>query len=243
MLSYNNQGRVKKRIITTSVVQSKLTHTLEFLLCCLNFLPNMRVRVGVNCSFIKYTRPIFIIRSFLVLFVLTAVLLSGCDPQYNQIIGPLRLPMAIPPSHVLKIDWSKSSNFPNAVGPLKLHRPTGEPAAKVVLFVTLELPDAELFEILHPVPLDSFRAAGWKVSSNGEVEGLGYFVGFAKWAQEDTNTECHIPYFPTYEDEWLLYAVANPLPPWIELTISFSTIGGPEPDLPSVNVIQVPLMK
>jgi hypothetical protein len=156
-----------------------------------------------------------------------------CDKSYNPAAGPLHLPMAMPPTHVLKIGGIQSV-FP-ILWQLDLSRPANEPAAAIVFFVTQEMPSAEQLLRLRPMPLDSLRAAGFKISPIGEVDGYGRFAGYAQWAEGQTEAECTVPDIPVFAEGWLLYPVANPLPAWVEVTLHFNRINVPDP--PEVTVL------
>ena len=170
-----------------------------------------------------------------VLVTLLPLLALVCDKSYNPIVGPLRLPLAIPPSHVLKIGGVQSV-FP-ILGQLDLSRPANEPAAAIIFFVTQEIPKAEQLRKLRPMPLDSLRMASFTVSPIGEVEGYGRFAGYAKWAEGQTGATCTVPDIPVFIEGWLLYAVATPMPSWVEMTLHFSRINISEP--PAVTVLPV----
>lgn len=182
------------------------------------------------------TKRIRIPASVKILLVVALLPLLGlsCDKDYHPIVGPLRLPLAMPPTHVLKIAGVESV-FP-ILQQLDLSRPADEPAA-IIFFVTQEMPSAEQLRQLRPLPLDSLRALGFRVSPIGEVEGYGRFAGYAQWAAEKKETVCTVPDIPVFAEGWLLYAVASPLPEWIDVVLHFSRLNLPEP--PAVTVLRL----
>lgn len=169
----------------------------------------------------------------LLVAVLLPLLGLSCDKNYYPIVGPLRLPLAMPPTHVLKIAGVESV-FP-ILQQLDLSRPADESSAAIIFFASQKMPSAEQLMQLRPVPLDSLAALGFRVNAIGEVEGYGRFAGYAQWAAGQTETVCTVPDIPVFADGWLLYAVASPLPEWVEVVLHFSRLNLPEP--PAVTVL------
>jgi len=184
------------------------------------------------------TKRIRLLASGQILLIVALLPLLGlsCDKNYSPTVGPLRLPLAMPPPHVLKIAGVESV-FP-ILQQLDLSRPANEPSAAIIFFVTQEMPSAEQLRQLRPLPLDSLRALGFRVSPIGEVEGYGRFAGFAQWPAGKTETVCTVPDIPVFVEGWLLYAVASPLPEWVEVVLHFSRLNLPEP--PAVTVEPLP---
>lgn len=169
----------------------------------------------------------------LLVVALLPLLGLSCDKNYYPTVGPLRLPLAMPPTHVLKIAGVESV-FP-ILQQLDLSRPANEPPAAIIFFVTQEMPSAEQLRQLRALPLDSLRALGFRVSPIGEVEGYGRFAGYAQWPAGKTETVCTVADIPVFAEGWLLYAVASPLPEWIDVVLHFSRLNLPEP--PAVTVL------
>lgn len=181
----------------------------------------------------KRARETAKLQKIIALLFMLPLLGLDCDKSYNPTVGPLRLPMANPPTHVLKIGGVQSI-FP-ILWQLDLLRPTNLPAADIIFFVTQQMPGAEQLRQLHPMPLDSLRASGFKVNSIGEVEGYGRFAGYAQWRENEIQATCTVPDIPVFAEGWLLYALAEPAPAWLDVTLRFNRIRAPEP--PEVTVV------
>jgi hypothetical protein len=48
----------------------------------------------------------------------------------------------------------------------------------------------------------------------------------------------YVPDIPVFAEGWLLYAIASPLPQWVEVVLHFSRLNLPEP--PTVTVEPLP---
>jgi len=181
----------------------------------------------------KRAREIAKLQKIIAVLLLLPLLGLDCDKSYNPTVGPLRLPMANPPTHVLKIGGVQSI-FP-ILWQLDLSRPANLPAADIIFFATQQMPSAEQLQKLRPMPLDSLREAGFNVSPIGEVEGYGRFAGYAQWAENEIQITCVVPDIPVFAEGGLLYAIAEPLPPWLDVTLHFNRIRAPDP--PDVTVM------
>ena len=171
---------------------------------------------------------------FWVLLPIT-VFTSACDPIYRTTVGPLRLNVTDVPKQIIRIGGVES--VAPVLTQIQLRRPPGGPAADVVVFASLEPPKE--FERIHPEPLEAMQKRGLKVRPNGEVEELGRFVCFAKWAAQQTEIVCAQVDLPVLQNEWFLYAVASPAPPWLDMILNFERLGMNEPPPVSVHHLDV----
>ncbi len=192
--------------------------------------PSSTTCAGANCR--RGRRPGALAWSLLAASLLAWLLAAGCDPIHNPRVGPLRLPLAAPPTHVIRVAGVESV-FPVLYG-LRLRRAAGLPSTAVAIFATAELPPPAVLGGAQADLRRLVEESAWDLDEHGDVPGLGRLACDGIWGEGQRQLECSVPGIPVLNEGWLLYALAEPQLPWIEITLGFQRVGLPDP--PAVRV-------
>jgi hypothetical protein len=170
-------------------------------------------------------------------WLLVLIIYMGCDTIHKSSAGPYWLSNEKRFEELISIA-GVTSVFPS-INKIIVRRKNADKNMNITLFAINKMEKPDKLETYQPASKEEMIRLGYKISNDGDVEGLGRFLGNAQFATGENEREIHVDNLAIFGDGRIIYFVTDiPTDP-LGITLFFERMGIPKfPETKVINIKQ-----